>query len=655
MIPQPSPEPGPMSHHARRLDRAVREICRHLVPDAGPGGVAAAPAILPGPSDADAPTDDAALDILVATFSLTPFEASVLVLAAAAEISADAARLCAAAAGDPAAPYPTPALALTALPAAELGAFAPDAALRHWRLVTVDRASPDGLLQARLRVPEPVLCFLIGRPMLDDQLAALLDIVAPGPLLATEQELAHRLATALASDAAPVVHVVAKPSRRMLDIAAAAARILGTTLYHLPHDQLPTGASASLLSRLWQRDQVFVQGTLAISIGDGQASAGAARFAAEADGPVIVIGDSPDDLEDHGRRPVIRFHPAEASDTEIRTCWRSLLGLDPRRPAPKADALAARFRLPLSAIAGCIAVAAAGTSGATPPAPDAVLDRLAPLLREQARHRLSGLAHRVPPRATIQDLVLPDTTKGVLDQIIGHYRNSFRVLGDWGFAKGGNRSLGVLFAGPSGTGKTMAAEVIAGALELDLFRVDLSRIVDKYIGETEKNLARVFDAADSFDAILLFDEADALFGRRGEVRDSRDRHANLQIGYLLQRMESYRGVAILTSNLPGAMDPAFSRRLAYIVHFTLPDSRQRREIWQRSIPARTPTGQLDLDRLARLSLSGGQIRTVALNAAMIAADREEPLSMQHIAVAVGTEFAKLQRAVPAAELADWPT
>jgi hypothetical protein len=493
--------------------------------------------------------------------------------------------------------------------------------------------------------------------MLDVELAALLDIVEPGPLMATEQELAHRLAMALASDAAPVAHVVAPPSRRMLDIAAAAARNLGTTLHHLPADRLPAGAAATLPSRLWQRDQVLVQGMLAISIGDGQSSA-AARFAAEADGPVIVIGDCPEDLEDHGHRPVIRFHPADATEVEVRTAWRSLLGLDPHRAAPKVDALAARFRLPLSSIASCIAVATAGAiaaSGATPPSTDTILDGLGPVLREQARHRLNRLAQQVSPRAAIQDLVLPDATGGMLDQIIAHHRNSFRVLGDWGFAKGEGRGLSVLFAGPSGTGKTMAAKVIADALQLDLFRIDLSRVVDKYIGETEKNLARVFDAADSFDAILLFDEADALFGRRGEIRDSRDRHANLQVGYLLQRMESYRGVAILTSNLPGAMDPAFSRRLAYIVHFTLPDSRQRREIWQRSIPNRAPAGLLDLDRLARLSLSGGQIRGVALNAAMIAADRGEPLSMRHIALAVGTEFAKLQRPVPAAELADWPT
>ncbi len=184
--------------------------------------------------------------------------------------------------------------------------------------------------------------------------------------------------------------------------------------------------------------------------------------------------------------------------------------------------------------------------------------------------------------------------------------------------------MAALFAGPSGTGKTMAAEVLAGALALDLYRIDLSQIVNKYIGETEKNLRRVFDAADAGGAILLFDEADALFGRRSEVRDSHDRYANIEVGYLLQRLEAYRGLAILTTNMQQSIDAAFLRRLRFIVNFPFPDQKLRLKIWERAIPKRAPADAIDLAKLARLSLSGGSIRNMALGAAFLAADEPRP-------------------------------
>ena len=176
----------------------------------------------------------------------------------------------------------------------------------------------------------------------------------------------------------------------------------------------------------------------------------------------------------------------------------------------------------------------------------------------------------------------------------------------------------------------MAAEILANELRLDLFRIDLSAVVSKYIGETEKNLRRVFDAAEEGGAILLFDEADALFGKRSEVKDSHDRYANIEISYLLQRMEAYRGLAILTTNMKEALDPAFLRRLRFVVQFPFPDQAQRAEIWRRIFPAKTPTDWLDLTRLSRLSISGGNIRNIALNAAFAAADADEPVRMTHL-------------------------
>jgi SpoVK/Ycf46/Vps4 family AAA+-type ATPase len=210
-----------------------------------------------------------------------------------------------------------------------------------------------------------------------------------------------------------------------------------------------------------------------------------------------------------------------------------------------------------------------------------------------------------------------------------------------------------LFWGVSGTGKTLAAEVLARELHLDLYRVDLSQVVSKYIGETEKNLRRIFDAAEAGGAILLFDEADALFGRRSEVKDSHDRYANIEVSYLLQRMETYRSLAILTTNLKDALDQAFLRRLRFVVQFSFPDAAARADIWRRIFPPQVPTSGLAVDRLARLAVAGGTIRNIALSAAFLAAEDGTPVGMEHLLAATRTEYLKLGKALTDAEVAGW--
>jgi SpoVK/Ycf46/Vps4 family AAA+-type ATPase len=242
-----------------------------------------------------------------------------------------------------------------------------------------------------------------------------------------------------------------------------------------------------------------------------------------------------------------------------------------------------------------------------------------------------------------------------LKAIAAFVRQRHRVYDDWGFADRQTRGLGIaaLFAGASGTGKTLAAEVLASALRLDLYRIDLSAVVSKYIGETEKHLRVVFDAAEQGGAVLLFDEADALFGKRSEVRDSHDRYANIEVGYLLQRLEAYRGLAILTTNQRSALDDAFQRRLRFVVEFPFPGVDERARIWRRSLPERLPTQGVEIDRLARLNLAGGHIRNIALGAAALAADADSPLRMQHLLAATRTEYIKLERPLSAAETQGW--
>jgi len=275
--------------------------------------------------------------------------------------------------------------------------------------------------------------------------------------------------------------------------------------------------------------------------------------------------------------------------------------------------------------------------------------------RIQARPRLDGLAQRIEASAQWDDLVLAERQKHVLKEIAVHVRQRAKVYQSWGFATKGMRGLGIsaLFAGASGTGKTMAAEVLADELRLDLYRIDLSQVVSKYIGETEKNLRRVFDAAEEGAAILLFDEADALFGKRTEVKDSHDRYANIEVSYLLQRMEAYRGLAILTTNRKSALDQAFLRRIRFVVEFPFPEAPERVEIWRRVFPAATPTEGLRLDRLARLTAAGGNIRNIALGAAFLAADAGEPVRMAHLLSAARSEFAKLEKPLTDVEIAGW--
>jgi SpoVK/Ycf46/Vps4 family AAA+-type ATPase len=341
---------------------------------------------------------------------------------------------------------------------------------------------------------------------------------------------------------------------------------------------------------------------------------------------------------------------------EQRSLWQAAVGPAAASLDGGLDALIAQFDLDADDISSVsVAAAAERTAPDAAESSDALIQRLWRECRAVARPRLDDLAQRIDPMAKWDDLVLPAASKQTLREIAAQVRRRAIVYERWGFGETSARGLGIsaLFAGASGTGKTMAAEVLAGELELDLDRIDLSAVVSKYIGETERNLRRVFDAAESGNAILLFDEADALFGKRSEVKDSHDRYANIEVSYLLQRMEAYRGLAVLTTNLRDSLDVAFSRRLRFVVQFPFPDAEQRAEIWRRVFPIATPTDGLDPNRLARLGVCGGNIRNIAMSAAFLAADAGEPVRMSHVLRAARGECAKLERPLAATEVEGW--
>ncbi|NET59231.1 MAG: ATP-binding protein [Symploca sp. SIO2E6] len=372
--------------------------------------------------------------------------------------------------------------------------------------------------------------------------------------------------------------------------------------------------------------------------------------------PVLVATDERLQLS---HPVVITFDVAALDYDEQLQLWQTAWGDRIPEFGQQLQRLAAQFRLS----AAMIKIASAAVQSQSELSPETLSpekiaeigDRLWDFCRLQARPQLEGLAQRINVRATWDDFVLPEKEKKILGQILTHVRQQSKVCQNWGFASKHQRGLGltVLFAGTSGTGKTTAAEVLANELNLDLYRIDLSSVMSKYIGETEKNLRRIFDAAEQGGAILLFDEADALFGKRTQVKDSHDRHANIEVSYLLQRMEAYQGLAILTTNLKDNLDTAFMRRLRFIVNFPFPKAAERSEIWQRAFPKNTPTEGLNYKRLGQLDIAGGTIKSITLNAAFLAADIDEPVMMKHILEATRTEYMKTGRSLSSLETKGW--
>jgi SpoVK/Ycf46/Vps4 family AAA+-type ATPase len=259
--------------------------------------------------------------------------------------------------------------------------------------------------------------------------------------------------------------------------------------------------------------------------------------------------------------------------------------------------------------------------------------------------RLAGLATRVATAQTWDDLVLPEDQTTAIVELLSRIRERRRVYEDWGFGGKLGKGLGVaaLFSGPPGTGKTMAAALVARDLGVELYQVDLSKLASKWIGETEKNLAALFDAAEAGHAILLFDEADAVFGKRTDVKSSNDRHANHEVNYLLQRLESFAGVCLLTTNHEAAIDEAFRRRLSVHVRFSVPEAEERRRLWRALLPAQAPrTADLGVDQLARaFVMSGGHIRNAVVRAAFLAADEDAAIGQAHLERAARLEYEAL--------------
>lgn len=623
----------------------------YLAITAGPTGDKEIPA-RPDP----APAATTPLDHLQRGFGLSPFECDLLLLCLGSELESRFGQACATAHNDPRLSQPTFGLAMGALTDAHWSAMARNRPLRYWHFIEV--ATGDRLVNSPLRIDERVMHFLIGLPCIDERLEPMIhSLVEHKSALSAAQIQCAKMASRYWSgpiddprQRRPVL-LVGKRSFEQQLVAQESFRAIGLRPYAMRVSDIPANPTErELLARLCNRELVLDSWGLYLQSGDQDGADTVRHLSAllsQIRMPVAVEVREGSPLE---QLDGLRVCVSSLNYSERKALWVESLGEFAASLNGQLDRIAEGFNFDAPAIR--LASAVVRDTATDSPDPGQVAWQVC---RTHARKSLDNLAQRIEPKCRWEDLVLPPLQTDILRQIVAHVRHRPMVHDRWGFAKKYVRGLGVaaLFAGGSGTGKTMAAEIISVELERDVYQIDLASVVSKYIGETEKNLRRIFDAADESAAVLLFNEADALFGKRSEIKDSHDRYANLEISYLLQRMESYEGVAILTTNMKHALDSAFLRRLRFIVQFPFPEAEQRQAIWQKVFPAQAPLHQIDYQRLAQMNVSGGIIRNIAMHAAFLAAEENASIDMNHVMRAAKVEYAKMDKSLTGTELGGW--
>jgi SpoVK/Ycf46/Vps4 family AAA+-type ATPase len=637
-----------------------------------------------------------ALETLSRVFGLSSFERSIVLLCAGIELDADFARLCAQVQGRSTTTYPTFGLAMSIFPNAHWSAITPASPLRYYRLIELlhyhdNPPSLATLSASSIRIDERVLHYLTGISYIEPQLYKMIrplretiPVVVDSHRLTIEQILK----TSTNSKARlPIINLWGIDNVSKKIIAQQVCSELELTLWELYAPEfafLKSAEDIELFRQLWVRESLLQEGGLYIALDDlessqqkvlvklleGIATTGTTTATATTDGILRPIFLSSRDRLYNELIPTIEVK--KPTKSEQLYLWKSFLGNDdPSRsvfslyssdsstgssiPPPQISdqelkKLVNEFDMDASSILSAsyeVATMFSQNNNSNFDVARAAWNASLSITRSKIAEL--ELVQRITSQYTMEDLILPEREKQLLRDIAIHVRQRGKIFEEWGFSSS-SRGIGIvaLFCGASGVGKTMAAEVLANELQyypIDLYRIDLSSIVSKWLGETEKNLRKVFDACENGGAILFFDEADSLFGKRTEVRDAHDRYANIEINYLLQRMESYRGLAILATNMKSAIDPAFMRRFQFVIDFQFPDEKYREQIWKRIFPktAAIDNKSVDFHRLARLNTSGANIRNIAIYAAFLAADESVPINIKHIKHAAQVEYAKMDR------------
>jgi ATP-dependent 26S proteasome regulatory subunit len=552
--------------------------------------------------------------------------------------------------------------------------FSHDAPLLRFRLIEVledPSQSPSPMLSKFLKVDERIVQYLLGIEELDKRIRIFTERVDVGqrleqlPLDDNFKSRLLRLAAEMPDSKKVVIHLQNLEGRDThstdtQDIAQALCHHGRQPLLTIDLERLAAepdagfGVAVALIHReaRLQRAALFWKGVAALH-SDQRRAMLTIFMRSLKDTPSLAFVDSEAALESaHALREInyLTITIPQTSLSQRAQTWHAALEeydvvFEPQDIAE----LAVKFKFSHSQIHNATATAKNLARWRDPDSQQVALHELYEACRTHSNQKLSALAHKIPSKYRWDDIVLPPDRTEQLREICNHVKYRDRIYNEWGFDKklAMGKGLCVLFAGPSGTGKTMSADIIAGELGLDLYKIDLSTVVSKYIGETEKNLSRIFDEAETSNAILFFDEADALFGKRSEVKDSHDRYANIETGYLLQRMEEHEGIVILASNFRKNMDEAFVRRLHFTVEFPFPTEADRRRIWENVWPEAMPReAALDLEFLAkRFQVTGGNIRNIALSAAFLAADDNGVVGMQHLIRATQREYQKMGKLV----------
>ncbi|MGB7537781.1 MAG: ATP-binding protein [Anaerolineales bacterium] len=610
------------------------------------------------------------LYVLANLFGLTPFERNVLLLCLAPDLDPTFERLYAYVQDDVNRKYATPHLALELCVRSADGdgeeykaawsAFLPESPLFHFRLVALDSGpGPITTHSTRpLRLDERIAAYCRGVNRPDERVVPLLRRMPPSMLPPAHRELVDRLAHTFESNLAaqpwPVLNLTGPSGIGKQGVAGAVCESIGLHLSGLDFNRLPApGAERQEMLRLLEREAALMQFGVYLDAMEADPSDKAATVlldeVIEHLEIFLVVGS----LERwHSRRETLAVRVPKPDAGAKHALWQAALAGVRHTLDGQIDAVVEQFDFGPQAILQAVAAAQA-LARMRAPEDGAGIDAedLWQACRDQAGRRLDELVQRITPCYAWEDIVLPDDVSRLLREIAAQVALRHKVYEEWEFGAKLSRGRGIsaLFSGPSGTGKTMAAEILARHLRLDLYRIDLAGVVSKYIGETEKNLKKVFDAAEQSGAILFFDEADSVFGKRTEVKDSHDRYANIEVNYLLQRMEDYRGLAILATNRKSALDGAFLRRLRFLVDFPFPDAADRKRIWRKAFPSKAAVSGLDYDALAKMDITGGNIRNIALNAAFLAADEGAPIGMGHVMHAARREYAKTEKLVTEAE------
>jgi len=611
---------------------------------------------------------------LAKIFGLSPFEVQSLVIAAAPDLDVRYEKVFAFIQDDVTRKRPTAALIIELLcQGSDEGviaraAFATRAPLYRYYLCRPPEAASDlPSLSRPLKVDDRIVEFLLGRQPLDACLTGAAQLVKPeaepSPV-AVDAELADRITRYLdTTSSGPagtgvVIHLLGRADAGKRALVEEVCRRERLALVVADVDRLANSATAfdELVVRLG-REALLQPAALCIDEIDALARDPERRqfridtlfdAVAQFSPLTFILGSEPLTLRRRAAGPTTVTVEVPLPDVAASArLWGTYFAREANvADEVNADDLGNRFRLGPGTMHEAVVVARGLAQWRKPEDPRITTADLATACRTLTASRLNTMARKITPRQAWGDLVLPADQLAQLNELCNQARYRHVVHGAWGFERKLplGKGINALFSGPSGTGKTMAAQVIASELQLDLYQIDLSQVISKYIGETEKNLKKVFDEADASQAILFFDEADAIFGKRSEVKDAHDRYANIEVGYLLQRMEEYEGIAILATNLRQNVDDAFVRRLRFIVEFPFPDETHRRRIWEVTFPPEAPLAEdVDLGQLARelKQLAGGNIKNVAVSAAFGAAADGRSIALVDLQRAARREYQKL--------------